>query len=135
TGRSHVAESAWIRTPRYMRIAQKRLRRPSAHMPSRLLHEVFLGSKSTLRLHGAQKIGKPPAGLVRIAPLQRRQLGDAVDAEIAEVFPRLAPRADGPRAAPEIQRQRPDVALAAFSVGIAIVQAQHAALADGAAHR
>src|SRR5712675_844305 len=82
------------------------------------------------RFHRADKIGEPLAGLVRVAALEGLEARDPVDAEIAEVCSPFAPGADGPCAAPVVERERPDVALARLSARVAIVQAQHAARAD-----
>src|SRR5258706_123313 len=43
--------------------------------------------------------------------------------------------ADRPGAAPVVERERPDVALARFSARVAVIEAQHAARADRLAHR
>src|SRR5262249_47389848 len=86
-------------------------------------------------LHRAQEIGEPAPRLVRIAALERLQRRDAVDSEVSPVVARFAPRADGPRPAPEIERKRPDFAGAWLAAGVAVVEAQDATLADRAPHR
>src|SRR5882672_10205147 len=87
------------------------------------------------RLHRAQEVGEPPAGLVGITARERLELGDPIDAEVAEIVAAFAPRADGPGAAPEVQRQRPDFPRARLVAGIAIIEPQHTVLADRRAHR
>src|SRR5258706_112811 len=91
--------------------------------------------ESSPRLHRADEIGQALSGLVRVAALERLQARDPVDAEIAEVRPPLAPGADRPGAAPVVERERPDVALARLSARVAVIEAQHAARADRLAHR
>src|SRR5712692_5779327 len=79
------------------------------------------------RLHRPDEIGEPLARLVRVAALERLEPRDPVHPEIAEVLAPLAPGADRPGAAPVVERERPDVALARLSARVAVVQAQHAA--------
>src|SRR5688500_19801536 len=57
------------------------------------LHFPLLFSNSP-SLHRAQEVGQPPAGLVRVAAPERLQLGDAVNAEVAEILAALAPRGE-----------------------------------------
>src|SRR5882762_6612346 len=83
--------------------------------------------ESSARLHRADEIGQALSGLVRVAALERLQARDPVDAEIAEVRAPLAPSADRPGAAPVVERERPDVALARLSARVAVIEAQHAA--------
>src|SRR5258706_8824139 len=91
--------------------------------------------ESSPRLHRANEIGQALAGLVRVAALERLQARDPVDAEIAEVRAPLAPRADRPGAAPIVERERPDVALARLPARVAVIEAQDTARADRLAHR
>src|SRR5207247_5685615 len=67
---------------------------------------------TSARLHRPDEIGEPLARLVRVAALERLEPRDPVDAEIAEVCSPLAPGAYRPRAAPVVERERPDVGLA-----------------------
>src|SRR5204863_7570059 len=83
----------------------------------------------------ADEIGQALSGLVRVAALERLEARDPVDTEIAEVRPPLAPGADRPGAAPVVERERPDVALARLSARVAVIEVQHAARADRLAHR
>src|SRR5204863_8059657 len=87
------------------------------------------------RLHRADEIGEPLARLVRIAALKHLQPRDPGHAEIAEVRSPPAPGAYRPGAAPVVERERPDVALARLSARVAVIEAQHAARADRFAHR
>src|SRR5687768_9930704 len=61
-----------------------------------------------LALHEAEAVFHRLARLIHEAFVQHRNLVHAVQAEVAEVLPHLAPRCQGPGPAPERQRQRPD---------------------------
>src|SRR4051812_35659118 len=61
-----------------------------------------------LGLHNPEAVFHRLAGLIDEPVVKQGNLVHAVEAEVAEVLPRLAPRRQRPRPAPERQRKRPD---------------------------
>src|SRR6185369_650334 len=71
----------------------------------------------------------------RVTGIRRREAGDAVGAEVAEILPELAPGDDDAYTVEEAERERPDDTLRGRAAPVAIGDLQLALGANGLAHK